>query len=76
MVLMYDTRTSVAQCEFWKSILFCVDEFRRGVNITNFKEKLIYNLKAKLKILNTKEKIVNTYITTTWIPYAIQITIF
>jgi len=55
MVLMYDTRTSVAQCEFWKFInFFRVDEFQRGVSITKFKEKLIYNLKAKLKILNTK----------------------
>jgi hypothetical protein len=44
---------------------FCVDEFQRGVSITSFKEKRIYNLKATLKILNTKEKIVNTYIATT-----------
>ena len=30
--------------------------FQRGVSITRFKEKLIYNLKAKLKNLNTIKK--------------------
>jgi hypothetical protein len=38
-------------------IFFCVDEFQRGVSITNFKEKLIYNLKATLKIPKTKKKV-------------------
>jgi hypothetical protein len=56
VVLVYDTCTSEAQCEFWKFILFGVDGFQRGVSITSFKEKLIYNLKATLKIINTKKK--------------------